>query len=201
MEGEEDDEIDALKGSRCTLCLIAPSSLYPSLPLYPPNPNPLLSMPALAPSRCLPVHFGSLCSMESFHCCGSCYNRFAVACLRTLTQLCMKKHRGSWVEIVEVGMVGSGFIKTGAVLSWEGVQYCGTPGFQVTCPCGGFLRSHGVLLCSWPHGCCTPTQGRACFIYHHPLGVISVCRYTGRNSMQFIRPSSTRANFTPKAFA
>ena len=38
---------------------------------------------------------------------------------------------GSWVEIVEVGMVGSGFIKTGAVLSWEGVQYCGTPGFKV----------------------------------------------------------------------
>ena len=28
-------------------------------------------------------------------------------------------------------MVGSGFIKTGAVLSWEGVQYCGTPGFKV----------------------------------------------------------------------
>ena len=43
-------------------------------------------------------------------------------------------HRGSWVEIVEVGMVGSGFIKTGAVLSWEGVQYCGTPGFKV-CAC------------------------------------------------------------------
>ena len=30
-------------------------------------------------------------------------------------------------------MVGSGFVKTGAVLSWEGVQYCGTPGFKVSC--------------------------------------------------------------------
>jgi len=29
-------------------------------------------------------------------------------------------------------MVGSGFIKTGAVLSWEGVQYCGTSGFRVS---------------------------------------------------------------------
>merc|ERR1712216_372909 len=43
----------------------------------------------------------------------------------------LKGSRGSWVEIVEVGMVGSGFIKTGAVLSWEGVQYCGTPGFKL----------------------------------------------------------------------
>ena len=38
------------------------------------------------------------------------------------------------MEIVEIGMVGSGFIKTGAVLSWEGIQYCGTSGFRVSAP-------------------------------------------------------------------
>ena len=57
--------------------------------------------------------------------------------------------RGSWVEIVEVGMVGSGIIKEGAVLSWEGIQYCGTPGFKVCvcceCVCDVFLPCTQVL--------------------------------------------------------
>ena len=58
-------------------------------------------------------------------------------------------YRGSWVEIVEVGMVVSGIIKEGAVLSWEGIQYCGTPGFKVCvcceCVCDVFLPRTQVL--------------------------------------------------------
>ena len=58
-------------------------------------------------------------------------------------------YRGSWVEIVEVGMVGSGIIKEGAVLSWEGIQYCGTPGFKVCvcceCVCDVLLPRTQVL--------------------------------------------------------
>jgi len=52
---------------------------------------------------------------------------------------------GSWVEIVEVGMVGSGIIKTGAVLSWEGIQYYGTSGFKV-CLCCECVRACVCML-------------------------------------------------------
>mmetsp|Transcript_7465 Transcript_7465/g.14809 ORF Transcript_7465/g.14809 Transcript_7465/m.14809 type:complete len:138 (+) Transcript_7465:344-757(+) len=37
----------------------------------------------------------------------------------------------SWVEIVQNGMVSTGFINTGAVLSTQGVQFAGTVGFKV----------------------------------------------------------------------
>mmetsp|Transcript_51845 Transcript_51845/g.103876 ORF Transcript_51845/g.103876 Transcript_51845/m.103876 type:complete len:123 (+) Transcript_51845:177-545(+) len=37
----------------------------------------------------------------------------------------------SWVEIVHTGMVGSGFVTTGAVFSPAGIQFAATVGFKV----------------------------------------------------------------------
>jgi hypothetical protein len=72
-----------------------------------------------------------------------CAGEFPCTSHRRGLPLIQTHYRGSWVEIVEVGMVASGIIKEGAVLSWEGIQYCGTPGFKVCvcceCMCAVFL--------------------------------------------------------------
>ena len=55
-------------------------------------------------------------------------------------------------------MVGSGIIKMGAVLSWEGIQYCGTSGFKVFLCLQTHMYKEAPLL----HG----HVGHACVVCH-----------------------------------